>query len=68
MKSDSIVSRRQFLAGSGLVVAATTVGAAGVGLGGFSLSALATPIPWPYKEIDPDKAAQIAYDAYFEHG
>ncbi len=66
---DQIVSRRQFLTGSGLVVAATTVGVAGVGIATLPLRPLAaTPIPWPYKEIDPEKAAQIAYDAYFEHG
>ncbi len=61
MSKNQKVSRREFLAKSGLVVAGATVGAAG--LVGFQQPAAAA-WPFPYKEIDPEKAAQIAYDGY----
>ncbi len=56
------VSRREFLTKSGLVVAATAGGAAGLGF--VSMQQQAAEWPFPYKELDPDKAAQIAYDGY----
>ncbi len=64
MRRKQSVSRREFLTRSGLVVAATAAGAAGMGLVGFAPSQQAAPWPWPYKALDPDKAAQIAYDGY----
>ncbi len=57
------LSRREFLTKSGLVVAATAVGAAGLGF--VSVAQQQAPDwPFPYKELDPDKAAQIGYDGY----
>ncbi len=61
MATKQDLTRRQFLSRSGLVVAGTAVTAAG--LVGFQQPAAAV-WPWPYKELDPDKAAQIAYDGY----
>lgn len=57
------LSRREFLTRSGVVVAGTAVGAAG--LVGFQQPAV-PGWPWPYKEIDPEKAAQIAYQGYMD--
>ncbi len=60
--SKNDLSRREFLTKSGLVVAATAGGAAGLGF--VSTQQQTTDWPFPYKEIDPDKAAQIGYDGY----
>lgn len=64
MKRSKSVSRREFLTRSGLVLGATAVGATGMSLVGFTQQPQAPEWPWPYKEIDPEKAAQIAYDGY----
>ncbi len=64
MRKKQSVSRRECLTRSGLVVAATAAGAASMGLVGFTQQQQASTWPWPYKELDPEKAAQIAYDAY----
>ncbi len=64
MRGNKGVSRREFLTRSGLVLGATAVGATGMGLVGFTQQPQAPDWPWPYKEIDPEKAAQIAYDGY----
>ncbi len=60
MTRNQKLSRRQFLERSGLVVAGT-LGAAG--LVGFDQTTT-TAWPWPYVALDPQKAAQIAYDGY----
>ncbi len=61
---EHIVTRREFLTRSGLAVAATAAGASAMGLVGFTQQPAAPDWPWPYKELDPEKAAQIAYDGY----
>ncbi len=66
MRKKQSVSRREFLTRSGLVVAAAAGGAASMGLVGFAPQQQASPWPWPYKEIDPEKAAQIAYQGYMD--
>jgi hypothetical protein len=63
MGNNEFLSRREFITRSGLVLAGTAVGAAGMCTVGFQ-QPQASAWPWPYKELDPDKAAQIAYDAY----
>ncbi len=67
---EATLSRRSLLTGTGKFVA----GAAGVAMistgGQGLLSTLAAKEtkswPWGYKKIDPAKAAQIAYDKYYE--
>ncbi len=60
MRENQNLSRRQFLMGSGLVVAGTAVGAVGFN----SPQPAAVEWPWTYQPIDAKKAAQIAYDGY----
>ncbi len=61
MPRQDSVTRREFLTRSGVVVATAAVGVAGLNLVGTA-NAQAPAWPFPYKELDPNKAAQIAYD------
>ena len=59
------LSRRQLLTGAGKMA----VGAAVVTAGGLSLlpkARAAAQYPWPYKKIDPQKAAEIAYENWYK--
>jgi hypothetical protein len=63
------VSRRGFLGKSGLVVAAVGVAAASSGVLGLASRAEAKDTgygKWPYKKLNPDEVAKIAYENYFD--
>jgi hypothetical protein len=61
------LSRREVLKGAGTFAA----GAAFAAAGGAALTGMAEAkgmgYPWPYKKIDPEKAAQIAYDNWYRN-
>lgn len=63
------VSRRSFLAGTGILV---TEGALGFGAGPASGAAptagTAPPLPWKWAELDPMEAGSLAYRYYFDIG
>lgn len=65
------MSRREFLAGASGFAAGATVGAV---LGGSVLNlvpakaAEAPAWPWPYKQLDPEKARKIGHELYYQGG
>ena len=59
------ITRRRLLAGAGKLAA----GAALATAGGFSLASRASAkstYPWPHKTIDPQEAANIAYENWYK--
>ncbi len=64
------VTREEFLRKSGFMLATTTLALVGGSLAGCQAQPTATPQPpvhpwpWPYAQLDAQKAAQIAYDGY----
>lgn len=59
------LSRRQLLSGAGKMA----VGAVVVTAGGLSLlpgAKASAQYPWPYKKVDPQKAADIAYENWYK--
>jgi formylmethanofuran dehydrogenase subunit D len=65
------LSRRKFLRGAGASVA----GLAAVGGVGFIANRVISPgeasaaaPPFKYVKLDPNKAAEMAFDAYMNHG
>jgi hypothetical protein len=66
MKDDKGLSRRELLLKSGKIVA----GAAVLTAGGLSLAPKThakVQYPWPYKKLDPDESAQIAYENWYKN-
>jgi hypothetical protein len=59
------LSRRNFIGGSGKIVAGAAVLAAG-GLGVLSGAQAKTAFPWPYKKVNPQKAGEIAYKNWYK--
>jgi hypothetical protein len=70
MSEETKFSRRSVLAGAGKLLAGTAglamVSTAGQGLLSKINAKEAPKWPWGYKKIDPARAAQIAYDKYYE--
>lgn len=66
MREETKVSRRGLLIGAGKVAA----GAAIITAGGLTLvsetEARETKYPWPYKKLDPEKVARIAYENWYK--
>lgn len=71
---DKQVSRRNFLKGAASVAGVTLLSGAGglllAGCSGTQATAAekAPEWPFPYKKLDPEKAAERAYKAYKEAG
>lgn len=68
IKEGKKLSRRDILLGAGKLA----VGAAGIAVvsaGGLNplskVEAKETPLPWPYKKLDPDEVAEIAYNHWY---
>ncbi len=68
----AVITRRGFLE----MVGALAVAAVGLGCSGRNQTAMVTPtpkgemfssLPWPYKKLDPDKVADLAYESYMKH-
>jgi len=69
------LSRKDFLKGMGTTIAGVAaVGTLGSVLTGCSADTAsvnangAAPHPYPYKKLDPAKAEEIGYNAYFDKG
>ncbi len=66
MKDGKGLTRRELLLKSGTIAA----GAAVLTVGGLSLASKTqakVQYPWPYKKLDPDEAAQIAYENWYKN-
>jgi len=65
IKPDKKFSRRELLTGTGKLA----IGAALISAGGAALVSNAearVKYPWPYKKVDPDRAAEIAYENWYK--
>ena len=62
------LSRREVVFGGGMLAAsAVAISASGSGIGLLSQAeARETPLPWPYEKIDPQEAAKIAYEGFYQ--
>jgi hypothetical protein len=68
---ESIMSRRKFIASTGLVAASgilTGSAIASVSKKIETSSAIAPPLPWPWVKLDPQEAGQRAFRNYHEKG
>lgn len=59
-------SRRNLLIGGGTLAAGIALTKMGGLLGTAEASELAKTWPWPYVKLDPDKTAELAYEAWYE--
>jgi len=62
---DRNFSRRDFIGGSGKIVAGAAVLTAG-GLGFLSGARAKSAYPWPYKKVNPEKVAEIGYENWYK--
>ncbi len=60
------ISRRGLLVGAGKVAAGAAIVTAGMGLVSTAEASKAK-FPWPYKKLDIDKVAKIAYENWFKN-
>lgn len=63
------LSRREVIGGGGLLAASAVAmnALSGSDIGLLSRAeARETPLPWPYEKIDPQEAAKIAYEGFYE--
>jgi len=71
--SDNLMSRRKFLAGTGLVLGAATVSGAVLLKDADPAAAAGTAIPWPYptdpaQQPNPEAVARRAWETYYKSG
>lgn len=71
--SDTLMSRRRFLAGAGAVVGAATVSGLVLGEWPGTAQAAGTDLPWAYptdpaQQPDPEALARRAFETYFASG
>lgn len=63
------ISRRDLLGGMGGLVLGLGLGGVGAGIAN-GIAAETQPgaaeLPWPYKKLDPDAAAERAYEGYYK--
>jgi hypothetical protein len=64
-KTEACMSRRDLMLGTGKVAAGAAIATIG-GLGLFSGAQAKAVYPWPYKKVNPDKAAEIAYTNWYK--
>jgi hypothetical protein len=58
-------SRRELLAGTGKIALGAAALTAGGGLASMA-EAKGAKYPWPYKKVDPERAARIAYENWYK--
>ena len=71
--SDNLMSRRKFLAGTGLVLGAASVSGVALLKDADPAAAAGAVIPWPYptdpaQQPDPEAVARRAFEIYFKSG
>ena len=71
--SDNLMSRRKFLAGTGLVLGAASVSGVALLKDADPAAAAGTAIPWPYptdpaQQPNPEAVARRAFEIYFKSG